>query len=226
MGTLSSMTTVFFKGSGELLAGKHGEKNDERHLWTPNGVRNTSEKIARAQQNAGRLGIDGLVVVSGAGNIIRGEALRAEGLADEYADFLGRLATLQNQIIIREALNRLDVPNVIFVAPGTLIEDPTAGRFSPYSAENIAQAHADGRVVLIAMGKGTDGNTTDEAVVFYAEDYLQSTPGSNVLVLKGTKHDGIFDQDPAKHGTAKRFRTITVAEMRRLSLGGARREVA
>lgn len=213
----NSQRTVFLKSSGELLTGRPIESN-ERHLWTPDGVRNISEKVARAHRKRGELAVQGLVLVSGAGNIIRGEALRSEGLANRYADVLGRLATLQNCFVLSEAFTRLDVNCQIFIAPGTEFSDGTAGKLPVYSAENVSQAHEEGKIVLVAFGKGTDGNTTDEAVVYYAEDYAKA--GHQVLILKGTKHDGIFDKDPAKHGDAVRYRHITPQRMRDLGLGG------
>ena len=93
---------IFAKGSGELLNGSHPEDS-----WTPNGVRLVAEKYARLTNRRDALGIRGLVVVSGAGNLVRGDQLRAQGIAPRHADTIGRLMTLANQLVISDALDDL-----------------------------------------------------------------------------------------------------------------------
>ncbi len=200
--------TVFLKQSGERLT-----SGDGGYLWTPEGVRTSAEKIARAFRARDALDVCGLVVVSGSGNIIRGEKLKEHGLGGKYADVLGRIATMQNTIVLAEALEHRKVRTITFITPNMHFGDPTLGDLEPYSDDKLAEAIDDGRLALIAGGMGEDNVTTDSAIVTYAAGYSKAVHDSNVMILKGTKHDGVFNLDPQRHADAQRYSLISAVEM-------------
>ena len=70
-------------------------------------------------------------------------------------------------------------------------------------------------MVLVAGGTGEDGKTTDNAVLEYARRHAEAWPTDEIVVLKGTKYDGVYDQDPAKHAGARRYAQISASDMLR-----------
>jgi uridylate kinase len=200
---------VFLKVSGERL----GKGNINNYGWHPNGVRSTRDKIAQAYKVRNELGIGGITVISGSGNIVRGAEIRKHDIAPKYADLMGRLGLIQNTIVIAEALDEIKIPNQILLTEKMQLVDKSL-TLSSYSADVVAKAHKDGKIVLIAGGTGEDNVTTDNAVVFYASDY-SSKIGGEVTVLKGTQVDGVFEDDPTKVVNAQRFKTIGAPQMLR-----------
>lgn len=202
---------VHLKQSGELLAsqGQPGE------LWTPSGVRASTEKIAAAYKRRSKIGMSALAIVSGAGNVVRGKELSQGGIANGYADVLGRLATLQNTIVLATALEEQKVPVATFMADTMAFRDASleVGAFNTYDADAIKEAVAKERVILIAGGTGEDNKTTDNAVLAYGARHAEAFPDMSVMVLKGTKYDGVYESDPAKNVHAKRFAEVTAGYM-------------
>lgn len=206
----NSQKAVFFKQSGELLGSK-----TSTDPWTAAGVRETHDKIARAHRSAEELGIVGLTLVSGAGNVVRGEGLKSQGIAGRSADLIGRLATLQNTITILEALDAGQVPVAGFITPSMALVDKNKAVFAPYNIDDVREAHGQGKVVLIAGGTGEDNVTTDHAVMWYGQDYANAAPDLEVTILKGTKFDGVYDSDPSKSTNARKFASIGAPYMLR-----------
>ena len=201
---------VHLKQSGELLAA-HGKKGE---LWTPDGVRSSVEKAAMAYESRRSLGMKGLMLVSGAGNIIRGQELRAHGIADGQADLLGRLATIQNTLVLAQGLRSRGVPTVTFLADSMELADRSLnGDLKTYDVDEVRNAYDDERIVLVGGGTGEDNVTTDHAVMAYAAKHIEADPGADVIVLKGTKHDGVYDSDPAKDARARRYTEISAQLM-------------
>lgn len=204
------------KYSGELL-----NAEGDGDLWTPGGVIGSAEKLARAYRQREKLQIAGFTAISGAGNIIRGNKLREHGIAQGYEDVLGRLATIQNTLVISARLKQRSIPHEIFVAGTMGLVDGTLGTLEPHDMEAEKQAHDNERLVLIAGGSGEDNKTTDNAVLHYANVHKSAYPDDKVTVLKGTKHDGIFSGDPEiLKGDAVRYSEISAGYMLQAGLGG------
>lgn len=201
------------KQSGELLAsqGQPGE------FWTPNGVRASTDKIAAAHRRwtRGEIGLRGLMLVSGAGNQIRGERLREQGIARGYEDVLGRLATVSNTLVLASALSERKVPVSVFIAQPMAYKDARNQdlAFQEYDPCAVMDAYAKEHVVLVGGGTGKDGQTTDTAVLEYAAMQKAHTPDDEVVALKGTKFDGVYDDDPRKNAAARRFSVISAHTM-------------
>ena len=198
---------VFLKQSGERLT-KPGEFG-----WSAEETMASAENIGAAQHMRVHFGVDGLVVVSGAGNVVRGEKLRDEGIAGGYPDVLGRLAIIQNTIVLADALRARGTPNQVMITSNMEFSDPTYGRMMPHSNEATKYAHSRGKVVLIAGGTGEDAKTTDNAVAEYAARYKKAYSGEDVVILKGTQFDGIYADDPRKGNNPDRYAVIGAPEM-------------
>ena len=203
---------VHLKQSGELLS-SHGEPGA---LWTPNGVRASTEKIVSVHRDRDRLGVSGILMVSGAGNIVRGEQLREHGIANGRADALGRIATVMNTLVLAQELEQRHVPTALFIANSMrLVDASIPGKdLVPYNAAEVRQAYAEERVVLVAGGTGEDNKTTDNAVLAYAQRHRDEIdPTDEILILKGTKFDGVFDSNPAEDARARRYAKISASYM-------------
>jgi|GEM_PF-1401385 len=208
---------VHLKQSGELLraGGEPVAPGKPSPVWTPNGVRLSTEKLVAAHREREKLGIDGLLVISGAGNIVRGEDLENQHIASGMGDFLGRLATIQNTIVLEKALAAQRVPVSVFIAETMGLVDATIDPdyFQPYDVEAVNEAYARERIVLIAGGTGEDGKTTDNAVLEYAKRQQAYKPEGTALILKGTKYDGVYERDPARFADERRFAIISAEQM-------------
>lgn len=198
---------IFIKQSGEKL---HGPSLSSVN-WSSGAVKEISKKLAQIYQAREELGILGLTIVSGAGNIARGNELKNEKIALHYGDVIGRAATILNTVVIADALEQLNIPSEIFVAKKMRYADPSI-KTTVYSPQNLAAAHRQAKIALIAGGTGDDNVTTDNAVVLYAADYASHT-NKEVVVLKSTKVDGVYDADPAQNSNARRYQIISAGYM-------------
>ena len=93
-------------------------------------------------------------------------------------------------------------------------EDQSLGDdLNTYSLDGVRDAFDQEKIVLIGGGTGEDNVTTDNAVMSYAIAHRDSAPEDEVLVLKGTKFDGVYDKDPAQFANAKRISRISAQHM-------------
>ena len=203
----SSQSVVFLKLSGEIF----GEGNPDNLAINPLSLSAVAKKISKTYEDIRRLGMAGLVIVPGAGNLVRGDRFESAGVAPDGAHRDGRLATIINADRMAAALTQLDAPNVLLTAPSISYQD---GKFMPlsYSAKVVGEAISANKIVIIGGGNGEDNATTDNAVAFYAGDYARSTK-AKVIVLKGTKYDGVFNEDPKTAPDAKKIKSIGAPNM-------------
>lgn len=201
----AKLRAVFLKQSGELL-------EDERVGGHWGAAVKVAAKIANAHRKLDELHVSGLTVVIGAGNLARGNTLKAQGLADKYADAIGRWGTIGNAMVLVGALEAAKVPVEALITANMQYQDPKFS-FDSYSPQKVLAAHRRGKIVVIAGGTGEDNVTTDNAVAFYAKDFRKVFDGE-IAVLKGTKYDGVYDKDPAKNKDAKKYPTISAQFMR------------
>lgn len=179
---------ILLKLSGEVLKGK-----------TPHGFDGAAmETLALQVRDVHALGLQvGLVV--GAGNIFRGmpASQGAGGMNRNVADHMGMLATVMNALALRDSLGHVDVPCEVF----TPYEMPGIGRaFGHEEAERALQA---GRVVVFGGGTGHPFFTTDTTAALRGCEV-----GADVL-LKGTKVNGVYTDDPKSVPTARRYRRLS-----------------
>jgi len=177
---------VLLKISGEALMGGQDYGLDPQMV----------EQIARDVKEVRQLGVEVCIVVGG-GNIFRGLAGAAHGMERASADYMGMLATVINSLAMQNALERMDVPTRVQSAI------PMATVAEPYIRRRAARHMEKGRVVIFGAGTGNPFFTTDTAAALRASEM-----GCDLL-LKGTKVDGVYDDDPVRNPTAKRFESLT-----------------
>jgi len=181
---------VLLKLSGEALQGNSLFGIDADRL-----ARITDEIISALD-----LGVQ-LALVVGGGNLIRGADLCAAGLDRVTADQMGMLSTVINGLALRDALLQRGREVVLLSAFGI---PSIANQYDRCFAHDCLQA---GKVVLFSAGTGSPLVTTDSAASLRGVEI-----GADIL-LKATKVDGVFEDDPIKNPAAERFQHLTYSEV-------------
>lgn len=208
-----SERVVFHKQSGEALTSSD-ELGQMIFGYDAEALNSSVDNLAEAYRLSGHLDIAGIVVVSGAGNLYRGDKLKKYGIGGPYADAMGLTGTISNTLAISAALDEREIPNKMLISDNMLFAHPTSGVMELHSNEAVKRAHGEGQLVLIAGGTGEDGKTTDSSVAIYASRYKQAYPNEQVIVLKGTEHfDGVHEGDPRENPAAVRYAIIGAPEM-------------
>ncbi len=176
---------ILLKLSGEVLMGS-GQYGIDTAMC---------DRVAREIQAARSEGHD-LCVVVGGGNIFRGLAGAAQGFDRASADYMGMLATVMNALAMQNALERIGVETRVQSAI------PMASVCEPYIRRRAVRHMEKGRVVIFAAGTGNPFFTTDTTAALRAAEM-----GCEAL-FKGTSVDGVYDADPKKVPTAKRYETL------------------
>jgi len=180
---------ILIKLSGEALMG------DDAY-----GInRATIENIVAQIKEISEMGVQVAVVIGG-GNIFRGVAPAAEGMDRATADYMGMLATVMNAMALQDAMRSIGLKARVQSALniGQVAEPYIRGKAMRYLEE--------GRVVIFGAGTGNPFFTTDTAAA------LRGVEMSTEIVLKATKVDGIYTDDPKKNPEAKRYETVTFDE--------------
>lgn len=153
---------------------------------------NTLSRIAKEIQAARALDVEVGVVIGG-GNIFRGAGLAQSGIDRVTGDHMGMLATVMNSLALGDALEKIHVPARVMSAIeiNEVCED--------YIRRRAISHLGKGRVVICAAGTGNPFFTTDTAASLRAIEI-----GANV-VLKATKVDGIYSEDPVKNPDAEHY---------------------
>ena len=177
---------ILVKLSGEALMGQGQFGID------PEAANGLAGEIASAKGQGHEL-----CLVVGGGNIFRGMAAAAKGFDRASADYMGMLATVMNALALQNALERLGVDTRVQSAI------PMSSVCEPYIRRRALRHMEKGRIVLFAAGTGNPYFTTDTAAALRAAEM-----GCDAL-FKGTSVDGVYDADPKKVTTAKRYETLT-----------------
>ena len=181
---------VLLKYSGEALIGNSQFGIDPSVL----------DLMARDVAELIQMGVEvGLVI--GGGNLFRGKALSKAGLGRVTGDHMGMLATVMNALALRDALERIDLPARIMSAI------PMLGVVDSYHRRKALSHLKNGQVVIFAAGTGNPLFTTDTAACLRAVEV-----GADI-VLKATKVDGIYSDDPIKNSKAVRYDYLTYQEV-------------
>jgi len=185
-----SYRRVLLKVGGESLAGRGGYGID------PDMADELAAKIKRLKEYEVELAI-----VIGAGNIWRGEMGLEHGMDRATADQMGMLATVINALALADSLERIGIVTRV----QTAIEMRAVSE--PYIRLRAVRHLEKGRVVILAAGTGNPYFTTDTAAA------LRATELDADLLIKATKVDGVYDDDPEKNPAARRFDTLTLDEL-------------
>ena len=141
----------------------------------------------------------GLVI--GGGNIFRGVGLAASGMDRVAGDHMGMLATVINSLALQDALEKNDVPVRVMSAL------PIHQVCEDYIRRRAIRHLEKGRVVIFAAGTGNPFFTTDSAAS------LRGIEIEADIVIKATKVDGVYTDDPVKNTTATLYHTLSFDEV-------------
>ena len=179
---------VLLKLSGEILAG------DARFGIDPNSLGRVADEIVQGARAGTQIGI-----VIGGGNLIRG-ASAGDGLDRATADSMGMLGTVINALALQAALEERGITTRVLSA----IEMRTLAEL--YIRRRAIRHLEKGRIVILAAGTGHPYFTTDTAAVLRAVEIRAD------VLLKATKVDGVFTDDPMRNPAATRFDTLSYLE--------------
>jgi uridylate kinase len=181
---------VLLKISGEALMGSRSYGLDPEMV----------ERVCEEVKSVFDLGLEVCLVVGG-GNIFRGMAGVATGIDRSTGDYMGMLATVMNALALQSALERKGVPTRVQSAI------PMATVAEPYIRRRAIRHMEKGRIVIFAAGTGNPFFTTDSAAALRASEMACD------VLLKATQVDGVYDADPKKDPTAKRFETLSYMDV-------------
>jgi len=190
-----SYKRVLIKLSGEALQGAEGHGIDSKALTF----------ITREIQQACTQSVQVAIVIGG-GNIWRGAKDRGEDLDRVTADYMGMLATIINALALQDSLENVGVQTRV----QTAIEIPKLSE--PYIRRRAVRHLEKGRVVIFAAGTGNPYFTTDTAAALRAVEIEAD------VLLKATKVDGVYTDDPVKNKKAKLLPKLTFMDAIRKQL--------
>jgi uridylate kinase len=185
-----SYRRILLKLSGEALMG------DQAYGIDPAVATRIAQDVLEIQA----LGVQTAIVIGG-GNIFRGLAASAKGMDRSTADYMGMLATVINALALQDALEHQGVPTRVLTA----IEMRSVAE--PFIRRRAIRHLEKGRVVVFAAGTGNPYFTTDTAAALRAMEIKAE------VILKATKVDGIYTDDPVKNADAVRFDRISYLQV-------------
>jgi len=180
---------ILLKLSGEALLGKnsYGIDNDRLVVY--------ADEINEIHKQ----GVE-IAIVIGGGNIFRGLSGSKDGIDRVQADYMGMLATVINGLALQNALENINIPTRLQSA----IKMESIAE--PFIKRKATRHLEKGRVVIFASGTGNPYFTTDSAAVLRAIEINAD------VILKGTRVDGIYNEDPEKNKEAIKFDDISFEE--------------
>ena len=181
---------VMLKISGESLMGKLPYGIDPEMVGT----------VAQQVKEVVATGVEVCLVIGG-GNIFRGMSGAAAGMERATGDYMGMLATVMNALAMQNALEQIDVP--VRVQSALTI----SAVCEPYIRRRATRHLEKGRVVIFAAGTGNPFFTTDTAAA------LRASEMNCQALLKGTRVDGVYSDDPEKNKDAKRFDRVSYMQV-------------
>ena len=179
---------ILLKLSGEALVGdKTGGIDPEILIKYSNEIKKIYDK-----------GVE-IAIVIGGGNIYRG--FNNEYKIDRVqGDYMGMLATLINGLALQNTLENIGIPTRLQSAINV---NKVA---EPYIKRKALRHLDKKRIVIFSAGTGNPYFTTDSAAVLRAIEIEAD------VILKGTRVDGIYNDDPNKNSDAFKFEKITFKE--------------
>jgi len=188
--TTAKYKRVLLKLSGEALLGRD-----------PFGLDLDSVRcIASEVRDVHRMGVEVAAVIGG-GNIFRGAKNSDTTIERATGDYMGMVATVINALAVQSALEKLEIPTRVLsaIAMSQVAE--------PYIRRRAIRHLEKGRVVIFAAGTGNPFFTTDTAAALRAMEI-----GADIL-MKATKVDGVFSDDPQTNPDAVRFDRLVYREV-------------
>ena len=181
---------ILLKLSGEALMGS------QNHGIDPKRIDNYAKEIKKVFDKGTEIAI-----VIGGGNIFRGVSGSSKGMDRVQADYMGMLATVINGLALQGALENNNVPTRL----QTAIKIEAIAE--PFIKRKATRHLEKGRVVIFGSGTGNPFFTTDSAAVLRAIEINAD------IILKGTRVDGIYNDDPEKNIEATKFDNLSFDEV-------------
>lgn len=182
MGGTPHYKRVLLKISGEALMG------DREFGLDPDTIARVADELAAVHE----LGVE-LCLVIGGGNIFRGIQVATQGIERATGDYMGMLATVMNSLAVQAALEKRDIQTRVLSAI------PMASVCEPYIRRRAVRHLERGRIVIFAAGTGNPYFTTDTAAALRASEMRCDA------LIKGTKVDGVYSDDPVAVPDAERY---------------------
>lgn len=181
---------VLLKLSGESLMGDKQFGIDHKRL----------DQYAKEIKGVLETGVE-LAIVIGGGNIFRGIQAAEGGMDRVQGDYMGMLATMINSMALQSKLEENDIYTRLLSA---IKMEQVA---EPFIRRKAIRHLEKGRVVIFGAGTGNPYFTTDTAASLRAIEIEAD------VILKGTRVDGIYTEDPEKNPNATRYSSITFNEV-------------
>lgn len=181
---------ILLKLSGEALMGNQG------FGIHPDMIKYVADEIRSVID----IGVQ-IAIVVGGGNIFRGIAASSFGMDRTSADHMGMLATVINSIALQDALERKGIQTRVQTA---ISMHEVA---EPFIVRRAVRHLEKGRAVIFAAGTGSPYFTTDTAAALRAQEIHAE------ILLKATKVDGIYDDDPVRNPQARFIKSISYMEV-------------
>jgi len=186
---LPKFKRVLLKLSGESLMG------DKTFGLDPDVLSQYSMDIKSITE----LGVQVAIVIGG-GNIYRGMNEAETGIERAHGDYMGMLATVINGMALQAGLEKVGV----YTRLQSAIKMEQIAE--PYIRRRAIRHVEKGRVVIFGAGTGNPYFTTDTAGVLRAIEIKAD------VILKGTRVDGIYSEDPEKNPKAAKYDQISFNE--------------
>ena len=181
---------VLLKLSGESLLGKKLHGIDEKIVTF------LVDEIKKVYKRKIQIG-----VVIGGGNIFRGTDAVSVGIERTTADYMGMLGTVINALAIQNSLEKNSIPTRV------LSSIPIPAVCETYIRRRAINHLEKNIVVIFAAGTGNPYFTTDTAAALRASEISAN------VILKATKVDGVYSDDPKKNKKAIKYDKIRYAEV-------------
>jgi len=181
---------ILLKLSGEALMG------NQSHGIDPERIDSYAKEIKKVFDEKTEIAI-----VIGGGNIFRGVSGASKGMDRVQADYMGMLATVINGLALQSALENNKVPTRL----QTAIKIEAIAE--PFIKRKATRHLEKGMVVIFGSGTGNPFFTTDSAAVLRAIEINAD------VILKGTRVDGIYTEDPEKNTKATKFDNLSFDEV-------------
>lgn len=186
---------ILLKLSGESLAGPSGFGIDPER----------AEAIAERVKAVRQMDVE-VAIVIGAGNLWRGKQGLDRGMDRATADYMGMLATVMNAMALMDAMERTGV----YTRVQSAIEMRAVAE--PYIRRRAIRHLEKGRVVIFGAGTGNPFFSTDTAAALRA---VEIDAG---VLIKATKVDGVYDSDPHKNKSARKFDALSYIDVLNMRL--------
>ncbi len=186
---MSKYSRILLKVSGELLSGEFDGGVDPKMVkWLADEIKPV---VGAGVQ---------VVIMVGGGNFARGAQLAGHGIRRVTADHMGMLGTMMNALAVTDIFEESGIAT-------RCLSNIFANQVAEPFVHRLANKHLEnGRVIILAGGTGRPFLTTDTAAVVLGLEL------DCEVILKATKVDGVYSDDPEKDPTAKLLPEVSFQE--------------